>query len=134
MTLIRIVLTRWLWHCTELSLVNGLPLFYSMCFGLLIILRESILFNILAKTLTDHSTHTSHSGYFQRRSKIPSKRTVDFYSQILCRFQKSKQKVPPPSLPCTKKIKRSFFSNKCFFPEIFFFRHFSKSCSVFYIL
>ena len=24
------------------------------------------------------------------------------YIQILCRFQKSKRKVPPPSLPCTK--------------------------------
>ena len=25
-------------------------------------------------------------------------RSMDFYIQILCRFQKSKQKVPPPSL------------------------------------
>ena len=28
---------------------------------------------------------------------------MDSYVQILCRFQKSKEKVPPPSLPCTKK-------------------------------
>ena len=28
---------------------------------------------------------------------------MDSYIQTLCRFQKSKQKVPPPSLPCTKK-------------------------------
>ena len=29
---------------------------------------------------------------------------MDSYIQILCRFQKSEQKVPPPSLPCFKKI------------------------------
>jgi hypothetical protein len=28
---------------------------------------------------------------------------MDSYIQILCRLQKSMQKVPPPSLPCTKK-------------------------------
>ena len=28
---------------------------------------------------------------------------MDTYVQIFCRFQKSRQKVPPPSLPCTKK-------------------------------
>ena len=33
-----------------------------------------------------------------------------------------------------KNKKGVFFSNKFYFPEIFFFRHFSKSCSVFYIL
>ena len=30
-------------------------------------------------------------------------RSMDSYIQILCRFQKSKPKVSPPSLPCTKK-------------------------------
>ena len=30
-------------------------------------------------------------------------RSMVSYIQILCRFQRSKQKVPPPSLPCTKK-------------------------------
>ena len=30
-------------------------------------------------------------------------RSMDSYAQILCRFQKSIQKAPPPSLPCTKK-------------------------------
>jgi hypothetical protein len=30
-------------------------------------------------------------------------RSMDSYIQILCRFQKSKQKVLSPSLPCTKK-------------------------------
>ena len=38
---------------------------------------------------------------------------MDSYIQILCRFQKSKQKVPPPSLPCTKDhplpLKDDFF-------------------------
>ena len=28
---------------------------------------------------------------------------MDSHIQILCRFQKSQQKVPPPSLPCSKK-------------------------------
>ena len=30
-------------------------------------------------------------------------RLMDSYIQILCRFQKSKRKFPPPSLLCTKK-------------------------------
>ena len=34
---------------------------------------------------------------------------MDFYNQILCRFQKYKQKVPPPSLPFGQK-KTSFKS------------------------
>ena len=29
-------------------------------------------------------------------------RSMDSYIQILCRFQKSKLKFPPPSLPCTE--------------------------------
>ena len=41
---------------------------------------------------------------------------MDSYIQILCRFQKGKRKVPPPSLPCTKKSpftppKNDFFSS-----------------------
>ena len=39
----------------------------------------------------------------QRRLNSTELRAMDSYIQILCRFQKSKQKVPPPSLPCTKK-------------------------------
>ena len=39
----------------------------------------------------------------QRRPNCTELRSMDSYIQILCRFQKSKQKVPPPSLPCTKK-------------------------------
>ena len=40
---------------------------------------------------------------------------MDSYIQLLCRFQKSKQNVPPPSLPWTKKSpftlpKGNFFS------------------------
>ena len=38
-----------------------------------------------------------------RRPNPTELRLMDSYIQILCRFQKSKQKVPPPSLPCTKK-------------------------------
>ena len=30
-------------------------------------------------------------------------RLMDSHVQILCRFRKCKQKVPSPSLPCTKK-------------------------------
>ena len=29
---------------------------------------------------------------------------MDSYIQILCKFHKSMQKIPLPSLPCTKKI------------------------------
>ena len=36
-------------------------------------------------------------------------------------FQKCKRKVPPPSLPPVKNKKMSFFKNRIFFPEIFFF-------------
>ena len=39
----------------------------------------------------------------QRRPNCTELRSMDSYIQIVCRFQKSKQKVPPPSLPCTKK-------------------------------
>ena len=35
-------------------------------------------------------------------------RSMDLYNQILCRFQKCKRKVPPPSLPPFEK-KTSFF-------------------------
>ena len=31
-------------------------------------------------------------------------RLMDSYIQILCSFQKSKQKVPPPSQTCAKKL------------------------------
>ena len=70
----------------------------------------------------------------QRRPNCTELRSMDSYTQILCRFQKCKQKVPPPSLPYSKKKKGVFFTNKFYFPEIYLFRHFSKSCSVFYIL
>jgi hypothetical protein len=30
-------------------------------------------------------------------------RSMDFYIQILCKFQESRRKVPPPSLSCSKK-------------------------------
>ena len=39
----------------------------------------------------------------QRRPNPTELRSMDSYIQILCRFQKSKQKVPPPPLPCSKK-------------------------------
>ena len=38
---------------------------------------------------------------WQNRTEL---RSMDSFIQILCRFQKSKQKVPPPSLSFTKKI------------------------------
>ena len=40
----------------------------------------------------------------QRRPNRMELRSMDSYIQILCTFQKSKQKVLPPSLPCTKKL------------------------------
>ena len=59
-------------------------------------------------------------------------RSMDLFNQILCRFQKYKRKVPPPSLPFGWKKTRRL---KVQFMEVnFFFRHPSKSCSVFYIL
>ena len=70
----------------------------------------------------------------QLRPNCSSLRSMDYYHQIFCRFRKCKRKVPPPSPLSTDFEKRSFFSNKFFFPTIFFFRHISKSCSVFYIL
>ena len=36
---------------------------------------------------------------------------MDSYIQILCRFQKSKRKVPPPSPPFTKKSPKEDFSH-----------------------
>jgi hypothetical protein len=45
-------------------------------------------------------------------------RLMDSYIQILCTFQKCKRKVPPLSV--LKNKKGVFFSNKFYFPEIFF--------------
>ena len=39
----------------------------------------------------------------QRRPNPTELRSMDSNIQILCRVQTSKLKVPPPSLPCTKK-------------------------------
>jgi hypothetical protein len=39
----------------------------------------------------------------QRRPNQTELRSMDSYIQILCRFQKSERKVPPPSQPYTKK-------------------------------
>ena len=39
----------------------------------------------------------------QRIPNCTELRLMDSYIQILYRFQKSKQKIPPPSLPCTGK-------------------------------
>ena len=70
----------------------------------------------------------------QLRPNQTELRSMDLYNQILCRFQKYKRKVPPPSLPPFEKKNVVFYGSKFFFPGIFFFRHPSKSCSVFYIL
>ena len=40
----------------------------------------------------------------QRRLTTMELRSMDSQNQILCRFQNGKQKVLPPSLPCTKEI------------------------------
>ena len=39
----------------------------------------------------------------QQQPNCTELRLMDSYIQILCRLQKSKRKVPPPSLTCTKK-------------------------------
>ena len=62
----------------------------------------------------------------QLRPNCTELRSMDLYNQILCRFQKCKRKVPPPSPLFGRKKKVNFF-----FQESFFFRHPSKSCSVF---
>ena len=63
---------------------------------------------------------------------------MDSYNQIFSRFQKYKRKVPPPSPLFGRKkthcLKVHFTEVNFFFTGIFFFRHPSKSCSVFYIL
>ena len=65
-------------------------------------------------------------------------RSMDLFNQILCRFQKYKRKVPPPSplfgAKKTCRLKVHIYGSKKKFPGIFFFSHPSKSCSVFYIL
>ena len=45
----------------------------------------------------------------QRRPNCTELRSMDSYIQILCRFQKCKQKVPPPS-PLVMKNRKVFFS------------------------
>ena len=47
-------------------------------------------------------------------------------------FQKSKRKVPPPSLPSTENLKRSFFSNN-FFSNNYFLSFWQKLCSFLHI-
>ena len=51
-------------------------------------------------------------------------RSMDLFNQILCRFQKYKGKVPPPSLPFGRKKKRrlkvQFMEVNFFFQESFF--------------
>jgi hypothetical protein len=44
----------------------------------------------------------------QQRSNATELRSMDSYIQILCRFQKSKRKVPPPSPLSTKKQKSGY--------------------------
>ena len=39
----------------------------------------------------------------QQRPNATELRSMDSYIQILCRFQKCKRKVPPPSLLCNEK-------------------------------
>ena len=62
----------------------------------------------------------------QLRPNRSSLRSMDYYHQIFCRFQKRKRKVPPPSLPCNDFEKSCFFSKILgmffFFSLIKFFR------------
>ena len=54
-------------------------------------------------------------GMMQRPPNPMEKRKVEFYIQILCRFQESKRKVPPPSTLSTKIQKNNFFQQQHFF-------------------
>ena len=70
---------------------------------------------------------TSHSG-----CDAIEKRMLDSCSHILCRFQKSKGKVPPPSLLSTKD-KKVFLVTISFLQWHFSFPYLHKSCAVFFI-
>ena len=69
----------------------------------------------------------------QLRPNCTELRSMDLFNQILCRFQKYKRKVPPPSLPplekknCRFLWKHFFFSRNLFFPsskqKLFSFLH-----------
>ena len=56
----------------------------------------------------------------QLRPNCTELRSMDYYHQIFCRFQKCKRKVPPPSLLSNDFEKSCFFSKKLVM--IFFFK------------
>ena len=51
----------------------------------------------MANMRQNHSTSLVTQPMLQRRPKRTELRSMDSYIQILCRFQKCKRKVPPPS-------------------------------------
>ena len=57
----------------------------------------------MANMRQNHSTSLVTQPMLQRRPKRTELRSMDSYIQILCRFQKCKQKVPPPSLLSNEK-------------------------------
>ena len=67
-------------------------------FGILI--PQILLFNKTSKR--DNKTLVTQP-MLQLRPNWSELRSMDSYIQILCRFQKCKRKVPPPSLLSTKK-------------------------------
>ena len=86
---------------------------------------HGIPFNNLTDLLFDfwyHNSplHTSHSGYFQRRLKIPWKRRVE----ILCRFQKVSKKFIHRHYPVLKISKVGLF---CLFLQ---FRYSEKATKI----
>ena len=50
-----------------------------------------------------HSFALITQPMMQRRPNPTELKSMDSYTQLFCRFQKSKQNVPLPSLPCIKK-------------------------------
>ena len=61
----------------------------------------NIVAKALEKLLSSALIVTQHM--LQRRPNCMELRSMDSYIQILCRFQKCKQKVPPPSLLSNEK-------------------------------
>ena len=55
----------------------------------------------------------------QLRPNCTPLRSMDYYHQIFCRFQKCKRKLPPPALPCNDFEKSWFFFKN--FSNVFFF-------------
>ena len=83
-----------------------------------------------AKVCSTHRNFYPHCGenrtnitlvtqpMLQLRPNCTELRSMDYYHQILCRFRKCKQKVPPPSL-LSNNFEKSCFSSAIFSNDFF---------------